>query len=61
LFLFEVTVEAGVNVHKPPWYEALEWFDIGAVQRQRFARQHQDVAEAWLNKGAQHSIVQKSS
>jgi ADP-ribose pyrophosphatase YjhB (NUDIX family) len=48
LFLFEVTVTAGVNDHKPPWYEALEWFDIGALQRLPFARQHEDVVEAWL-------------
>ena len=41
---------AGVNVRKPPWYEALEWFDIGALQRLPFARQHEDVAEAWLKK-----------
>jgi ADP-ribose pyrophosphatase YjhB (NUDIX family) len=48
LFLFEVSVAAGVSVRRPPWYAALEWFDIGAVQRQPFARQHEDVAEAWL-------------
>jgi len=29
LFLFNVSVEAGANVRKPPWYEALEWIDIG--------------------------------
>lgn len=48
LFLFEVSVKAGVNLSKPPWYEALEWFDIGTVQREHFARQHEDVAESWL-------------
>jgi ADP-ribose pyrophosphatase YjhB (NUDIX family) len=48
LFLFEVSVAAGVRVRRPPWYEALEWFDMEAVQRQPFARQHEDVAEAWL-------------
>jgi ADP-ribose pyrophosphatase YjhB (NUDIX family) len=50
LFFFEVSVEADVKVRKPPWYEALEWLDIGAVQRGQFARQHEDVAEAWLKK-----------
>jgi hypothetical protein len=45
-FLFEVAGAAGVNVSKPLWYEALEWFDIGALQRLPFARQHEDVAEA---------------
>jgi ADP-ribose pyrophosphatase YjhB (NUDIX family) len=48
LFLFEASVTVGVKVRKPPWYEALEWLDIGAVQRLPFARQHEDVAEAWL-------------
>jgi ADP-ribose pyrophosphatase YjhB (NUDIX family) len=50
LFLFEVSLRAGARVRKPPWYEALEWFDIGAVKRLPFARQHEDVAEAWLKK-----------
>jgi ADP-ribose pyrophosphatase YjhB (NUDIX family) len=50
LFLFEVSVDAGVNIRKPPWYEALEWFDIGEVPREQFARQHEDVMEAWLKK-----------
>ena len=50
LFLFDVSVEAGANVRKPPWYEALEWFDIGALQSLPFARQHEDVVEAWLKK-----------
>lgn len=52
LFLFDVSIQDIANVHKPPWYEALEWFDIGMVQRQRFARQHQDVVEAWLKRKA---------
>lgn len=52
LFLFDVSVEAGACVRKPPWYEALEWLDIGAVQREAFARQHEDVAETWLKKRA---------
>jgi ADP-ribose pyrophosphatase YjhB (NUDIX family) len=51
LFLFEVSVGEGVSLRKPPWYEALEWFDIGAVPRDQFARQHEDVAEAWLKRG----------
>jgi ADP-ribose pyrophosphatase YjhB (NUDIX family) len=53
LFLFEVSVEDGVSVRRPPWYEALEWFDIGAVQCQLFARQHEDVANSWLQKRAE--------
>jgi ADP-ribose pyrophosphatase YjhB (NUDIX family) len=51
-FLFDVSFKAGTNVRTPPWYEALEWFDIGAIQRLPFARQHEDVAEAWLKKRA---------
>ena len=50
LFLFEVSLDAGVTIRKPPWYEALEWLDIGTVQSELFARQHEDVAEAWLKK-----------
>jgi ADP-ribose pyrophosphatase YjhB (NUDIX family) len=50
LFLFDVSVEEGVNLRKPPWYEALEWLDLGTVQRDQFSRQHEDVAEAWLKK-----------
>ncbi|MBA4423846.1 MAG: hypothetical protein C0390_12245 [Syntrophus sp. (in: bacteria)] len=53
LFLFDVSVEAGVKIRKPLWYEALEWFDIGAVQSEQFARQHEDVVETWLKKGAE--------
>jgi len=48
LFLFEVSVGAGAKVRMPPWYEALEWLDVGAVQREPFARQHEDVVDAWL-------------
>ena len=53
LFLFEVSVKAGVKVRTPPWYDALEWFDIGTVQREQFARQHEDVAETWLKNRAE--------
>lgn len=52
LFLFEVSGAAGVNISKPPWYEALEWFDIGALGRLPYARQHEDVVEAWLDNRA---------
>ena len=52
LFLFDVSVEAGVNVRKPPWYEALEWIAIEALRHEHFARQHEDVAEVWLKKRA---------
>lgn len=48
LFLFDVSIDAGVKVSKPPWYDVLEWFDIGAVRGEQFARQHEDVAETWL-------------
>jgi ADP-ribose pyrophosphatase YjhB (NUDIX family) len=51
-FLFEASRAAAINVRKPPWYEALEWFDIGVMQRLPYARQHEDVAEAWLKKRA---------
>jgi ADP-ribose pyrophosphatase YjhB (NUDIX family) len=53
LFLFEVSVKAGDKFGKPPWYETLEWFDIGTVRREQFARQHEDVAEAWLKNRAE--------
>lgn len=53
LFLFETSVKAGVKIHTPPWYEALEWFDIGTVQCGQFARQHEDVVETWLNHRAE--------
>jgi ADP-ribose pyrophosphatase YjhB (NUDIX family) len=58
LFLFEVSIAAGAGVRRPPWYEVLEWFDIGVVRLQPFARQHEDVAEAWLKTRA---IPPKSS
>ena len=48
LFLFEVSVGAGAGVHKPQWYDALEWLDIATVRDERFARQHRDVVDAWL-------------
>lgn len=48
LFLFEVSVGAGAKVMKPPWYEALEWIDVEILRRERFSRQHEDVADAWL-------------
>ncbi len=50
---FDVSVEAGVKIRKPPWYEALEWLDIGTLRREQFARQHEDVAESWLKKKAE--------
>ena len=52
LFLFDVSVETGFNLRTPPWYEALEWIAIGALRNEQFARQHEDVAEAWLKKRA---------
>jgi ADP-ribose pyrophosphatase YjhB (NUDIX family) len=54
-FLFDVSLEAGTKVPKPPWYEAVEWLDIEVMQSKHFARQHGDVAEAWLRKGAAFS------
>ena len=47
LFLFEVSVGAGISVRRPPWYEALEWIAIAALRNEQFARKHEDVAEAW--------------
>ena len=52
LFLFEISAQADVNIRKPPWYATLEWLDIEGLQRLPFARQHEDVAEAWLKKRA---------
>jgi ADP-ribose pyrophosphatase YjhB (NUDIX family) len=52
-FLFDVPIGTGTNVRKPPWYDALEWFDIGAVRRLPFARQHKDVVEVWLKRRAE--------
>lgn len=51
LFFFDVSVEAGVKVGTPPWYEALAWFDVGKMPPEQFARQHGDVAEAWKKRG----------
>ncbi|MCE5264496.1 MAG: NUDIX domain-containing protein [Deltaproteobacteria bacterium] len=48
LFLFDVSAGEDVQVRKPPWYAALEWCDVGRLPRNQFARQHDDVAEAWL-------------
>ena len=53
LFLFDVSVEAGINVRTPPWYETLEWIAIGSLRHEQFARQHEDVMEAWLKKTGQ--------
>jgi ADP-ribose pyrophosphatase YjhB (NUDIX family) len=47
-FLFEIPLENGYELRTPPWYETLAWFDIGTVLHGQFARQHQDVVEAWL-------------
>jgi len=48
LFLFEVSVGAGAKIGIPPWYETLGWIDLGAVQHEKFSRQHEDVMDAWL-------------
>ena len=47
-FLFEISLGNGDELRTPPWYETLAWFDIGTVRHGQFARQHQDVVEAWL-------------
>ncbi len=49
-FLLEASLAAGAAVPAPPWYEALEWFDIGSLGDLSFARQHGDVVRAWLAK-----------
>ncbi|MHB8770756.1 MAG: NUDIX hydrolase [Syntrophales bacterium] len=49
-FLFEASLAADAAVPPPPWYEALAWFDIGALGSLSFARQHGDVVQAWLAK-----------
>lgn len=48
LFLFELSVGADAEVARPPWYQALEWLDVGTVRSEPFSRQHEDVVEAWL-------------
>lgn len=48
LFLFEVSVGADAKVGIVPWYETLEWVDLGTVQLEKFSRQHEDVMAAWL-------------
>jgi len=50
LFLFESSLAAGVEVPKPPWYEALEWFDVHELQHLGYARQHEDVVQVWLER-----------
>ena len=52
LFLFEASLATAGRVPPPAWYEALEWFDIAALDNLPFARQHEDVARAWLAKRA---------
>jgi ADP-ribose pyrophosphatase YjhB (NUDIX family) len=47
-FLFEISLGSGGELRTPPWYETLAWFDIGTVRHEQFARQHEDVVEAWL-------------
>lgn len=47
-FLFELSAGADTRIHKPPWYESLEWHDPKAMHRAQFARQHEDVVEVWL-------------
>jgi ADP-ribose pyrophosphatase YjhB (NUDIX family) len=47
-FFFEIPLGNGDGLRTPPWYEALAWFDIGTLLPGQFARQHQDVVEAWL-------------
>ncbi len=54
LFLFDVSVPASAAIRKPPWYEALEWTAIEALPHEHFARQHEDVVEAWLKRTGEH-------
>jgi ADP-ribose pyrophosphatase YjhB (NUDIX family) len=51
-FLFEASLATDVEVPAPPWYEAFEWFPIDALTHLSFARQHEDVAQAWLKRRA---------
>ena len=51
-FLFEAALAADREVRTPPWYKALEWFALGDLPAIRFARQHEDVAQAWLRRRA---------
>jgi ADP-ribose pyrophosphatase YjhB (NUDIX family) len=47
-FLFELSLGNDPELRTPPWYATLAWFDIGTLPNGQFARQHQDVVEAWL-------------
>jgi len=47
-FLFEIPLGKSGELRTPPWYETLAWFAIKTVWHEQFARQHQDVLEAWL-------------
>jgi ADP-ribose pyrophosphatase YjhB (NUDIX family) len=47
-FLFEIPLGKSGELRTPPWYETLAWFAIKTVRHEQFARQHQDVLEAWL-------------
>jgi ADP-ribose pyrophosphatase YjhB (NUDIX family) len=50
LFLYDVILDESIKTTLPPWYASLDWFDIGMLMNQKFARQHEDVVSAWLTK-----------
>lgn len=50
LLLHEVIIDADLKIDIPPWYTALEWFDVDVLMNQKYARQHEDVILAWMTK-----------
>lgn len=50
LFLYDLTLGDDFETCIPPWYDSLEWFDADDLMNRKFARQHEDVASAWLEK-----------
>lgn len=50
LFFYDVVLHGDFEISLPPWYASLEWVDTDVLINQKFARQHEDVVSAWLNK-----------
>lgn len=50
LFLYDLVLKEDYEIGIPPWYASLEWFDADNLMNQKFSRQHEDVAAAWLKK-----------
>ncbi|MEW6670109.1 MAG: hypothetical protein AB1427_00315 [Thermodesulfobacteriota bacterium] len=50
LFFCDVVLAEGFKIDPPPWYASLEWVDAELLMSRKYARQHEDVAAAWLKK-----------